>query len=164
MAGSEKLRIRIKGYEHATVDAAAARIVEIVSGMPLDQYLEENIFKPLGMKDTGTTSLLPLRRCIGRTEGSFLTVMYWLQNMHTTIRQRSGVFLRRQKECTCRIMCPKISSENSLTSLVKTAKKQAERSRKVDPMRSTGPGLSQLSSLRPASHASTLLRMFSTIF
>ena len=28
MAGSEKLRIRIKGYEHATVDAAAARIVE----------------------------------------------------------------------------------------------------------------------------------------
>lgn len=29
-----------------------ARIVEIVSGMPLDKYLEENIFKPLGMKDT----------------------------------------------------------------------------------------------------------------
>ena len=28
MAGSEKLRIRIKGYEHATVDAAAAKIVE----------------------------------------------------------------------------------------------------------------------------------------
>ena len=28
MAGSEKLRIRIKGYEHATVDAAASRIVE----------------------------------------------------------------------------------------------------------------------------------------
>jgi small subunit ribosomal protein S10 len=28
VAGSEKLRIRIKGYEHATVDAAAARIVE----------------------------------------------------------------------------------------------------------------------------------------
>ena len=28
MAGSEKLRIKIKGYEHATVDAAAAKIVE----------------------------------------------------------------------------------------------------------------------------------------
>ncbi|MBR5371528.1 MAG: 30S ribosomal protein S10 [Oscillospiraceae bacterium] len=28
MAGSEKLRIRIKGYEHAIVDAAAAKIVE----------------------------------------------------------------------------------------------------------------------------------------
>ena len=28
MAGSEKVRIRIKGYEHATVDAAAAKIIE----------------------------------------------------------------------------------------------------------------------------------------
>ena len=28
VAGSERLRIRIKGYEHATVDAAAAKIVE----------------------------------------------------------------------------------------------------------------------------------------
>lgn len=29
-----------------------AYIVEIVSGMPLDKYLEKNIFRPLGMKDT----------------------------------------------------------------------------------------------------------------
>ncbi|MBR4318478.1 MAG: 30S ribosomal protein S10 [Oscillospiraceae bacterium] len=28
MAVSEKIRIKIKGYEHATVDAAAAKIVE----------------------------------------------------------------------------------------------------------------------------------------
>ena len=28
MAGSEKLRIKVKGYEHAIVDAAAAKIVE----------------------------------------------------------------------------------------------------------------------------------------
>ena len=28
MAVSEKIRIKIKGYDHATVDAAAARIVE----------------------------------------------------------------------------------------------------------------------------------------
>lgn len=28
MAASEKIRIKIKGYEHATVDAAAQRIVE----------------------------------------------------------------------------------------------------------------------------------------
>lgn len=28
MAVSEKMRIKIKGYEHATVDAAAAKIVE----------------------------------------------------------------------------------------------------------------------------------------
>jgi CubicO group peptidase (beta-lactamase class C family) len=29
-----------------------ARIVEIASGMPLDKYLEEKIYKPLGMNDT----------------------------------------------------------------------------------------------------------------
>jgi CubicO group peptidase (beta-lactamase class C family) len=28
------------------------RLVEVVSGMPFDQFLEERIFKPLGMKDT----------------------------------------------------------------------------------------------------------------
>ena len=30
MAVNEKIRIKIKGYEHATVDAAAAKVVEIV--------------------------------------------------------------------------------------------------------------------------------------
>jgi CubicO group peptidase (beta-lactamase class C family) len=28
------------------------RLVEVMSGMPLDKYFEEKIFKPLGMKDT----------------------------------------------------------------------------------------------------------------
>src|SRR5216684_4299282 len=27
-------------------------LVEVISGMPLDRYFEEKIFKPLGMKDT----------------------------------------------------------------------------------------------------------------
>lgn len=31
------------------------RIVEIASGMPYAQFLEENIFRPLGMRDTGYT-------------------------------------------------------------------------------------------------------------
>lgn len=30
-----------------------ARVVEVVSGQPYEQFLAENIFKPLGMKDTG---------------------------------------------------------------------------------------------------------------
>ena len=30
MAVNEKIRIKIKGYEHATVDAAAAKIVDVV--------------------------------------------------------------------------------------------------------------------------------------
>jgi CubicO group peptidase (beta-lactamase class C family) len=29
------------------------RLVEVVSGQPFDQFLEERVFKPLGMKDTG---------------------------------------------------------------------------------------------------------------
>lgn len=32
---------------------ALARLVEVVSGQPLAQFLEERIFRPLGMKDTG---------------------------------------------------------------------------------------------------------------
>jgi len=31
----------------------AARIVEVVGGMPFDQFLEERLFGPLGMKDSG---------------------------------------------------------------------------------------------------------------
>jgi CubicO group peptidase (beta-lactamase class C family) len=30
-----------------------ARLVEVISGMPFDKFLEERIYKPLGMKDTG---------------------------------------------------------------------------------------------------------------
>ena len=30
-----------------------ARLIEVVSGMPFNKFLEERIFKPLGMKDTG---------------------------------------------------------------------------------------------------------------
>ena len=30
-----------------------ARVVEVVSGQPFDQFITENIFQPLGMKDTG---------------------------------------------------------------------------------------------------------------
>ena len=28
------------------------RVVEVVSGMPLDRFIEDNICQPLGMKDT----------------------------------------------------------------------------------------------------------------
>ena len=29
-----------------------ARVVEVASGMPVDQFLKQRIFDPLGMKDT----------------------------------------------------------------------------------------------------------------
>ena len=38
-------------YGHST--DVLGRIVEIISGQPIDQFFEDNIFAPLGMRDTG---------------------------------------------------------------------------------------------------------------
>lgn len=40
------------GYDSASSELAA-RVVEVVSGMPFERFLEERIFKPLRMHDTG---------------------------------------------------------------------------------------------------------------
>jgi CubicO group peptidase (beta-lactamase class C family) len=41
------------GYNYANAGInTAARIIEVASGMPFAKYLDERIFKPLGMKDT----------------------------------------------------------------------------------------------------------------
>src|SRR5205814_4027467 len=40
-------------WEYSLSDDVLGYLVEVVSGMPLDRFLEERIFKPLGMKDTG---------------------------------------------------------------------------------------------------------------
>jgi CubicO group peptidase (beta-lactamase class C family) len=39
-------------WEYSLADDVLGRLVEVVSGMPFDQFLEQRIFKPLGMKDT----------------------------------------------------------------------------------------------------------------
>jgi CubicO group peptidase (beta-lactamase class C family) len=39
-------------WEYSLADDVLGYLVEVVSGMPLDRFLEERIFKPLGMKDT----------------------------------------------------------------------------------------------------------------
>ncbi len=39
-------------WEYSMADDVLGRLVEVVSGMPLDQFFEQRIFKPLGMKDT----------------------------------------------------------------------------------------------------------------
>jgi CubicO group peptidase (beta-lactamase class C family) len=39
-------------WEYSLADDVLGRLVEVVSGMPFDKFLEERIFKPLGMKDT----------------------------------------------------------------------------------------------------------------
>jgi CubicO group peptidase (beta-lactamase class C family) len=38
-------------YSNAGINTAG-RIIEVVSGMPYEQYMDERLFKPLGMKDT----------------------------------------------------------------------------------------------------------------
>ena len=40
-------------WEYSLADDVLGRLVEVVSGMPLDKFLEQRLFKPLGMKDTG---------------------------------------------------------------------------------------------------------------
>ncbi len=39
-------------WEYSLSDDVLGRLVEVVSGMPLDQFLEKRIFQPLGMSDT----------------------------------------------------------------------------------------------------------------
>jgi CubicO group peptidase (beta-lactamase class C family) len=40
-------------WEYSVADDVLGYLVEVVSGMPLDQYLRKRLFVPLGMKDTG---------------------------------------------------------------------------------------------------------------
>jgi CubicO group peptidase (beta-lactamase class C family) len=41
------------GYDYSPGPDVVGRLIEVWSGMPLDQYLEERIFRPLHMTDTG---------------------------------------------------------------------------------------------------------------
>jgi len=40
-------------WEYSVADDVLGYLVEVVSGMPLETFFQERIFKPLGMKDTG---------------------------------------------------------------------------------------------------------------
>src|SRR5271157_2110312 len=40
-------------WEYSLADDVLGRFVEAVSGMPFDKFLEQRLFQPLGMKDTG---------------------------------------------------------------------------------------------------------------
>lgn len=40
------------GFNYSSGLEVIGRIIEVVSGMPLDRFLEEELFEPLGMKDT----------------------------------------------------------------------------------------------------------------
>ncbi len=54
---------------------ALGELVRLVSGLPLDDYSEQNIFKPLGMKDTGFHPLPDLKDRIAPTRFAYHTVL-----------------------------------------------------------------------------------------
>jgi CubicO group peptidase (beta-lactamase class C family) len=54
-------------YSNAGINTAA-RIIEVVSGMPYEQFMEQRLFKPLGMKDT---TFWPSSRQLGRLAKSY---------------------------------------------------------------------------------------------
>ena len=40
-------------WHYSVSTDVCARLVEIISGQPIDRFLQERIFEPLGMRDTG---------------------------------------------------------------------------------------------------------------
>ncbi len=54
---------------------ALGELVRLVSGLPLDEYCEKNIFKPLGMKDTGFHPLPGLKDRIAPTRFAYHKVL-----------------------------------------------------------------------------------------
>ncbi|MBK9252522.1 MAG: beta-lactamase family protein [Proteobacteria bacterium] len=49
-----------------------ARLVEVLSGMSFDRFLEQRLFKPLGMKDTGFW--------VAREKSQRLATVYWMKD------------------------------------------------------------------------------------
>ena len=41
------------GWRYSVATDVVGRLIELISEVPLDQFLEKNVFKPLGMEDTG---------------------------------------------------------------------------------------------------------------
>lgn len=84
-----------------------ARLVEVLSGMPFDEFLDKRLFAPLGMKDTGfwvppdkanrlatvywakDGKLLPLDSDHGHPEGGIL-VQPWSVNSYTVKHEHKG--------------------------------------------------------------------------
>jgi CubicO group peptidase (beta-lactamase class C family) len=53
-------------WEYSMASDVLGRVIEIVSDKPLQDYLKQNIFDPLGMNDTGFTGpLVPMERVAG---------------------------------------------------------------------------------------------------
>ena len=55
-------------WEYSVADDVLGYLVEVVSGMPLNKFLDERLFKPLGMKDTG---FFPPQEKVSRLAGAY---------------------------------------------------------------------------------------------
>jgi len=85
-----------------------ARLVEVISGVPFDEYLQKHIFDPLGMKDTGfwlgpdkadrlatvhwmkNGKLTPLDEAHGHPDGDLAIYQPWSVNSYTVNHKRKG--------------------------------------------------------------------------
>jgi CubicO group peptidase (beta-lactamase class C family) len=85
-----------------------ARLVEVLSGMPFDEYLEKHIFAPLGMKDAGfwvppdkadrlatvywmkDGKLTPIDETHGHPDGDIFVFQPWSVNSYTVNHKRKG--------------------------------------------------------------------------
>jgi uncharacterized protein YbbC (DUF1343 family)/CubicO group peptidase (beta-lactamase class C family) len=70
-------------------------VVKRVSGMPLDQFAKENIFQPLGMRETGFRPAATLRARIAPTENRRGQLSY-LGDTPTNLGAEGDVWLRGQ--------------------------------------------------------------------
>ncbi len=67
-------------WQYSASNDILGRLVEVVSGQPYDKFLEERIFKPLGMKDTGFF--------VPKEKQSRLTVLYQHDKNGRVTRQK----------------------------------------------------------------------------
>lgn len=75
MARLAKLPLRYEPgtrWEYSVGPDIDARIVEVLSGQPFDEFLEQRIFKPLGMRDTAFS--------LGRDKAGRLATVYWMKD------------------------------------------------------------------------------------
>ena len=59
-------------FSYSVAADVQARLVEILSGRPFDEFLEQRLFKPLGMRDAGFSSPADRARR--------LSVLYWIKD------------------------------------------------------------------------------------
>jgi CubicO group peptidase (beta-lactamase class C family) len=97
-----------KTFDYSVGPDVQARVVEVISGVPFDEYLQKHIFDPLRMKDTGfwlgpdkvdrlatvywvkDGKLTPLDVAHGHPDGDVPILQPWSVNSYTVNHKRKG--------------------------------------------------------------------------